>query len=130
MANEAKQAACRFCGQQCVIDNAAEMTEPQLEEAATMRCDCDSARGYQEVATRRKTAKKRAQELFGEGSGQYAQSEGMLELINEAIDCVCDKDAKQIVLTIRTGLKCRIMAMAKDKIKIVREVSGVDVFEQ
>ena len=130
MANEAKQAACRFCGQQCVIDNAAEMTEPQLEEAATMRCDCDSARGYQEVATRRKTAKKRAQELFGEGAGQYAQSEGMLELINEAIDRVCDKDAKQIVLTIRTGLKCRIMAMAKDKIKIVREVSGVDVFEQ
>lgn len=130
MANETKQGACRFCGQQHIIENAAEMTEPQLEEAATMRCDCDNARGYQEVATRRKTAKKRAQELFGEGAGQFAQPEGMLNLINEAIDCVCDKDAKQIVLTIRTGLKCRIMAMAKDKIKIVREVSGVDVFEQ
>ncbi len=130
MANETRQGACRFCGQQLIVDNAAEMTEAQLEEAATMRCDCDSAKGYQEVATRRKTAKKRAQELFGEGAGQFAQSEGMLALINDAIDCVCDKDAKQIVLTIRTGLKCRIMAMAKDKIKIVRETSGVDVFEQ
>lgn len=130
MANETKQGACRFCGQQLIVENGAAMTDTQLEEAATMRCDCDAARGYQEVATRRKTAKKRAQELFGEGAGQFAQPEGMLALINEAIDCVCDKSAKQIVLTIRTGLKCRIMAMAKDKIKIVREVSGADVFEQ
>lgn len=130
MANETKQGACRFCGQQLIIENGAEMTEPQLEEAATMRCDCDLAKGYQETANRRKTAKKRAQELFGEGAGQFAQPEEMLQLINSAIDLVCDKDAKQIVLTIKTGLKCRIMAMAKDKIKIVRETSGVDVFEQ
>lgn len=130
MAKETKAAACRFCGQQILIENAAEMTEPQLEEAATMRCECDQAKSYQETANRRKTAKKRAQELFGEGSGQFAQPEEMLQLINNAIDLVCDKDAKQVILTIKTGLKCRIMAMAKDKIKIVREVSGVDVFEQ
>ncbi len=130
MGKETRPAACRFCGQQIIIDNAAEMTEPQLEEAATMRCECDQAKGYQETANRRKTAKKRAQELFGEGAGQFAQPEEMLQLINNAIDLVCDKDAKQVILTIKTGLKCRIMAMAKDKIKIVREVSGVDVFEQ
>lgn len=130
MANETKQAACRFCGQQLLIENGAEMTDPQAEEAATMRCDCDAAKAYQETATRRQTAKKRAQELFGEGAGQFAQPKEMLDLIDKAIDLVCDKDAKQIVLTIKTGLKCRIMAMAKDKIKIVREISGVDAFEQ
>lgn len=130
MANETKQGACRFCGQQHIIDNAAEMTEPQLEETATMRCDCDLAKSYQETANRRKIAKKRAQELFGEGAGQFALSEDTLHLIDNAIDLVCDKEAKQVILTIKTGLKCRIMAMAKDKIKIVRETSGVDAFEQ
>lgn len=130
MANETKQGACRFCGQQIIVENGAEMTEPQLEEAATMRCECDLAKAYQETANRRQTAKKRAQELFGEGAGQFALSEEILQLINGAIDLVCDKEAKQIILTIKTGLKCRIMAMAKDKIKIVRETSGVDAFEQ
>jgi len=57
MANETKQAACRFCGQQLLVENAEEMTQPQLEEAATMRCECDLAKSYQETANRRKTAR-------------------------------------------------------------------------
>lgn len=60
MAKEAKNAACRFCGQQHIIENGGEMTEPQLEECATMRCTCDDAKLYQETANRRGTAKQRA----------------------------------------------------------------------
>lgn len=75
MANETKQGACRFCGQQHIIENAAEMTEPQLEEAATMRCDCDNARGYQEVATRRKTAKKNARRSYSEKAQDSSPSQ-------------------------------------------------------
>lgn len=37
---------------------------------------------------------------------------------------------KAAVMTIRTGLRCRIMQMAKDKIKVVREVSDNDEFIQ
>lgn len=130
MANEAKQGACRFCGQQQIIENGSDMTEPQLEESATMRCECDRARAYQEVADRRKTAKQRAQELFGEDAGEFSQSEEVLKIINDGIDLVCDKKIKQTVITVRTGLNCRIMQMAKDKIKIVRETSNAEAFEQ
>ena len=37
---------------------------------------------------------------------------------------------KSAVVTIRTGLRCRIMQMAKDKIKVVREISDNNEFVQ
>lgn len=88
---ESKTGNCRFCGQSSIIEGGADMTEPQLEEAATMCCTCDDAKLYQETANRRGTAKQRAQELFGENAGEYKQPEDILELINNAIDLVCDK---------------------------------------
>ena len=46
------------------------------------------------------------------------------------VDMICDKKAKQVTIKIENGLKCRIMQMAKDKVKIVREISDTDSFEQ
>lgn len=126
----AKQGTCRFCGQQLMIENGDDMTDPQREEHATRNCDCDEAKKYQEAALRRDVAKKRANELFGEGAGEFAQPEDMLQLIKAGVDMVCDKKAKQVSITINTGLKCRIMQMAKDKVKIVREIAEKDSFEQ
>ena len=40
------------------------------------------------------------------------------------------KKQKQIIITIKTSLRARIMQMAKDKIKIVRETSNTDEFTQ
>lgn len=127
---EGKTGTCRFCGQQLIINGSKDMTAPQLEEAATMQCDCDDAKAYQETAQRREKAKQRVKELFGEGAQNYRQPEVMLEAMFKAVDMICDKQAKQFVFTIRTGLKCRIMQMAKDKIKVVREVSSNESFEQ
>ena len=68
--------------------------------------------------------------MFGDNAGEYKQPETILELINNAIDLVCDKELKQVIIKIRTGLNCRIMQMAKDKIKVVRETSNTEAFEQ
>ena len=125
-----KTGTCRFCGQQLIVHGSEDMTAPQLEEAATMQCDCDDAEAYQETAQRRDKAKQRVKELFGEGAQNYRQPDVMLEAMFKAVDMICDKQAKQFVFTIRTGLKCRIMQMAKDKIKVVREVSSNESFEQ
>lgn len=125
-----KTGSCRFCGQQLIIQGSEEMTAPQLEEAVTMRCDCDDAKAYQETAQRRDKAKQRVKELFGEGAQNYRQPDVMLETMYKAVDMICDKQAKQFVFTIRTGLRCRIMQMAKDKIKVVREVSSNESFER
>lgn len=122
--------SCRFCGQSVIVEGGADMTEPQIEEAATMKCGCDEAKNYQQAATRIETAKQRIDELFGEGSGEYAQSEATLNVLKNCVDLVCNKAAKQVSFDIRTGLRCRVMAMAKDKVKVARETSEIDTFEQ
>lgn len=105
------------------------MTDPQLEEAATMACECEKATAYRETATRRKVAKKRVEELFGE-EAEEKQSDDVKKIILDAVDAVCDKKIRKVVITIRAGLKCRITQMAKDKIKVVRELNQNDEFTQ
>ena len=119
---------CRFCGQSRIIEDGAEMTEPQLAEAATMLCQCDSAKEYQAAANRRIISKQRIDELFGDG--EYEQPESAINLAKAAVDLVCDGRAKQVVITFKTGLNAKIMRMAKDKIKVVREISETNTFEQ
>ncbi|MCX4378539.1 MAG: hypothetical protein OSJ61_20560 [Lachnospiraceae bacterium] len=119
---------CRFCGQSRIIEDGAEMTEPQLAEAATMLCQCDSAKEYQAAANRRIISKQRIDELFGDG--EYEQPESAINLAKAAVDLVCDRRAKQVVITFKTGLNAKIMRMAKDKIKVVREISETNTFEQ
>lgn len=122
--------ACRFCGQSVIVEDGAEMTAPQLEEAATMRCGCEKALEYQESANRRSVAKQRVGELFGEDAGEYKQPEAVQGILLNTVDAICDKKMKSAVATIRTGLRCRIMQMAKDKIKVVREISDNNEFVQ
>lgn len=119
---------CRFCGQSRIIEDGAEMTEPQLAEAATMLCQCDSAKEYQAAANRRIISKQRIDELFGDG--EYEQPESAINLAKAAVDLVCDRRAKQVVITFKTGLNAKIMRMAKDKIKVVREISETNTFKQ
>ena len=77
------------------------MTEPQLEEAATMLCSCEKAMAYQEAANRKTAVENRVKELFGENAKEYAQPEDVLQNILKAADLVCDKYVKQIVITIK-----------------------------
>ncbi len=69
--------ACRFCGQNVIVEDGAEMTAPQLEEAATMLCSCDEAIKYQQEKNRREVAKQRIEELFGEEAGEYCHRYSM-----------------------------------------------------
>ena len=70
----ASSGACRFCGQSVIVEDGAEMTAPQLEEAATMLCGCDEAIKYQQEKNRRTVAKQRINELFGEDAGEDCQN--------------------------------------------------------
>ena len=129
MAKESKTGTCRFCGQSIIVEGGADMTAPQLEEAATMACECEKATAYKETKTRRETAKQRVEELFGDES-EEKQPDAVKKIILDAVDAICDKKMKSATITIREGLKCRIMQMAKDKIKVVRETSANDEFTQ
>lgn len=126
----AQTGTCRFCGQSVMIDCEDKLTGPQLEEEATMRCGCERALEYQESIERRDMAKQRVIELFGDISEGYKQPDAVQGIMLDAVDAICDKKIKAVTVTVRTGLRCRIMQMAKDKIKVVREVSDNDEFIQ
>lgn len=130
MKKESKTGSCRFCGQSVIIDGGAGMTEPQLEEAATMNCECEKAVEYQESANRRTVAKQRVRELFGEEAGLFKQPEEVQTIILSTVDTICDKKMKAAVVTIRKGLKAKVCRMANDKIKVTREISDNDEFVQ
>lgn len=87
----ASYGACRFCGQSVIVEDGAEMTALQLEEAATMLCGCDEAIKYQQEKNRRTVAKQRINELFGEDAGEYKQPETVREIMLNAVDAICDK---------------------------------------
>lgn len=130
MAKKSSTGACRFCGQSVIVEDGTDMTAPQLEEAATMQCGCERAMEYQESANRRTVAKQRVNELFGEDAGEFKQPEAVQAIIQNAVDAICDKKMKAVVITVRAGLRCRVMQMAKDKIKVVREISNNNEFVQ
>lgn len=57
--------ACKFCGQLVQMEFEREVTEPQAEEAATMKCDCYQAKEYQLEILRSRKAKRNIMRLFG-----------------------------------------------------------------
>lgn len=122
--------ACRFCGQSIILQNGENMTEPQREECATRKCECEEAVAYTAAAEREGKAIERVNELFGEGSGTARQSEAVLKELEEAVKLVNKKEVKEVTIVIRTGFKATIKAMAKDKIKVSRQQSNIEAFEQ
>ena len=107
----AAQGTCRFCGQQILVEDGEGMTEPQRDECATLHCECDDAKVYQEAALRRDTAKRRVDELFGEGAGEHRQPDEVIGEIKSAVDLICDKKAKNIKFSIIIGFNCIIIKL-------------------
>lgn len=78
----ASSGACRFCGQSVIVEDGAEMTAPQLEEAATMLCGCDEAIKYQQEKNRRTVAKQRVGGIVWRGRrGVQAAGRGAADFI-------------------------------------------------
>lgn len=130
MKNKNMTGACRFCGQQQIIDTADDLTPPQLEEKATRQCECDAAVEYTRQVTKKDRASKRVKELFGEGAGDDKMPTEVVAGINSFAEMVCDKKIKEITVTIRSGEKARIKMMAKDKVKIERSKTKNESFEE
>lgn len=83
---------CRFCGQSIMVESEGDkLTKPQLEEAATMHCECEQALDYQQSVNRRSIAKTRAKELFGDEAEDLKQPEAIQKIIMDTIDAICDK---------------------------------------
>lgn len=76
----AAQGTCRFCGQQILVEDGEGMTEPQRDECATLHCECDDAKVYQEAALRRRSGRTQT----ARRSDQRDQKRGRSDLRQES----------------------------------------------
>ena len=122
--------ACRFCGQQQIVNTEKELTGPQLEEEATRQCQCEEAVKYTNKLTQKDRARKRIDELFGEGAGNESME---IEVVNGIVsfsDLICDKQVRDITVSLVGGEKAKLKLTAKDKLKIERIKTKSRAFEE
>lgn len=119
--------ACRFCGQMKIFDNNGPVSKEDLDEAATMTCNCDDAKRYQVAECMQEYAKKRIEILFGFAERDSGYDEGdiaMADVMYKLIGEIFGKGFRKITLQHINGVKATISISGSDlgeKIKIKRE---------
>ena len=116
MGKQKHTAECRFCGQVEQIEGV-DLTEEQAEEEATMRCKCSDAVIYRKEKNRKKKALENVKTLFG------SEREAVLNLLNNAVESICDDEMERITVNLYGGVKCTISQNSKGEINVERTVT-------
>lgn len=113
-------AACRFCGQLVQMEFEKEITGPQAEETATMKCDCYQAKEYQMQILRKKKAKRNIERLFGENAMGVKINGKTRNLLMVAADEICNENIRKIALDLPGGIKALVSKGKKGEINVER----------
>ena len=116
-----QKAACKFCGQVRINQYPDDFTMEQIQEDVTRHCKCKDGYVYREKKNRedrieaaKTSAKGTTFELF---HNDYPEVE---ELLNAAIDPLCERKIKKLSVT--TGGKTKAsITFTKDTLKVDRE---------
>ena len=103
MSNIINTAPCRFCGQMVQIESEEKLTEPQAEEKATMSCTCEQAVEYQKEKQRKEKAIQNVAALFGEMAAEKRCGEGIVKLLNAAVEEIYTGGLAKVTLNLRGG---------------------------
>jgi len=120
-----KRGACRFCGQQKIIEVPETLEQEEIDEEVTLECRCAEARGYQEKREREEktqaqmvSAKGTVYELFHE---EFPEIE---DVLNECIPLLVNLKARKIL--VNTGKKVTAsVSISKGTIKVERVEKSV-----
>lgn len=101
---ETKKGACRFCGQNKMIEVPNGYTQEEIDEEVTCECKCDEAKAYQEKKEREERLE--AQKISAQGTtfelfhNDFPEVE---QILNKTIPLLVTKKVKK--LTVNTGTK-------------------------
>ena len=112
---------CKFCGQHRIVDVPDNFIECEVNEEATLNCNCNDSKAYKErkekeeqIKMAKTSAKGTTFELFHE---EFPEIE---DILNYSMDALTQKKFKK--LTITTGGKTKAsITFSKDTIKVERE---------
>lgn len=120
---------CRFCGQAGFVRTMVGWSEERVNEQATLQCQCENAQAYTKAIERKQKAKKRINELFGEGAESPVKS-NVTDLLLLTVDVIEDKAMKGITVDIGHGIKAKVSKMAKESIKVERSENKKTTYEE
>ncbi len=124
-----KNGECAFCGQQRIIQVPEDWEQGQINEAATLQCDCEAAQEYAKAKERKDKAKKRITELFGSGA-EKPVADDVVNLLLSTVDAIEDKHMKGITVDVGHGIKAKVSKMAKESIKVERSENKKTTYEE
>lgn len=126
---EERTGHCRFCGQAGFATTMTDWGEERVNEQVTLQCQCTDAQEYLKSIERKQKAKKRINELFGEGAEKPVQR-SVTDLLMLTVDAIEDKDMKGIMVDVGQGVKAKVSKMAKESIKVERSESKKTTYEE
>jgi len=112
---------CAYCGQ---MHQTAGVTQEEADRIATQVCQCDSAKRERHIREIIDAAQYRAADLFGEGGADdgfvMVHSEGIVELINAAIERVAYGELAEVSMQITGCGAAKIAATKGGGVRITR----------
>lgn len=107
-------AQCRYCGQIAQVETDKELTKKELEEEATMMCNCTQAKMYKQINARKKHALKNVKLLFD--NARY--NDNIVKILELAIEELCEGQLNKITLQLQDNVKACISQSAKGEINV------------
>ena len=120
---------CRFCGQAGIVRTMVGWSEDRINEQVTIQGQCENAQAYAKAIERKEKAKKRINELFGEGAEKPVKG-NVVEILLLTVDAIEDKAMKGITVDVGHGIKAKVSKMAKESIKVERSENKKTTYEE
>lgn len=84
---------------------------------------------YAKAIERKQKAKKRVNELFGDGAEKPVKGK-VVEILLLTVDAIEDKAMKGITVDVGHGIKAKVSKMAKESIKVERSENKKTTYEE
>ena len=106
------QGECMYCHQMHFVHGGDGMNQGEVDKLATLQCDCDEAKAYQEVEQRKTYADANVKELFDDCGA-------IKDVLLKMTGIVAAKDILRVSITDGNGVQGK-MTIRDSKIKVER----------
>lgn len=118
---EMQTGCCKFCGQTYMFETSGMVTDEQLTEWATEKCECSAATEERERKESEEKATKNIERLFG----QYDAG----TILKAAVHSVAIGAVDSVTVNVGNGVKGTLVLGKSGKVKIQKKTTNIDNLE-
>ena len=125
--SDIQQGSCRYCGQIVSFETIGLASLDKLDEWASEKCDCTSAKHFAQRKKSLEGAKENINKFFG---SIPVKGQVVTELMNIAADALYEDKIGSLTINIGNGCNGKISQNSKGKIKVERTDTQTVKYEQ